>query len=358
MEEKIMNKIRRKEIYERKKQLKKAEKEKSATDELLKQTPREKALQRLKKQYGVKNQVPPKITNEITSEGVKSAFAEVSQAELKMKAYVQSVAAIFKPSLKPISTEKIDHNVFDARGLEDQKSSQRNSLTDLGLKDFPTFTNGEKPITFESQEDKKEALVGRNFDPFEKVDKMKEINQHLSIFSSKSKASVGNGLEVDNRKVEDVTKDLENETKQFQRTSLSEHPRLTEVAQEKEYLLSKEKLMGSIVSQRKGSYQEESSINIIDSIIDDVDKSEDTQLHSGEEQAENVDSVIESESVLFHNSRENESDLLEDIGENKINKAVESVNVTEEMDLDLVDKKSKAWEDLIVKRVAKQMQMK
>ena len=82
-----------------------------------------------------------------------------------------------------------------------------------------------------------------------------------------------------------------------------------------------------------------------------------------------VDSFTESESVLFHNSRESgsvlshypgdgESCLQKDIGENKINKAEESENATEEMDLDLVDKNSKAWEDLIVKRVARQMQMK
>ena len=39
-------------------------------------------------------------------------------------------------------------------------------------------------------------------------------------------------------------------------------------------------------------------------------------------------------------------------------KTEEIENATEEMDLALVDKNSKAWEDLIVKRVAKQMQMK
>ena len=87
------------------------------------------------------------------------------------------------------------------------------------------------------------------------------------------------------------------------------------------------------------------------------------------EQAQNVDSFTESESVLFHNSRESESVLShypgdgescpqKNIGENKINKAEEIENATEEMDLALVDKNSKAWEDLIVKRVARQMQMK
>ena len=112
---------------------------------------------------------------------------------------------------------------------------------------------------------------------------------------------------------------------------------------QKETSVQKENLIDSIVSHKEGTIQAQNSQmcktpprNIIDSIIDDDEESE---MNEGPGEVSKVEEVKKS-SV----DKTEESEPADKIGESKLGMKV--------------DKISETWEDIIVKRVAKQMQMR
>ena len=350
-----------------------------------KPTQKEKALQRLKKHYGVKNH-----------QSEKAKASKMNQEELE--AYVRNVAASFKTPLLPsIETLATKETISPGGGMGEDNTREDNPLKqDFPMRTKPSSTlSSFKNSTEESKWGRKETIpinhLNQNLqvldpfekvldpfekvvdsfekvlDPFEKVDKMKEINEHLSIFASASLVSVKSkqGLTSVNKtedqklisakKLEVFKEETENPIKKTSApTVFAEETYLTKdklPKVESGTSLAEENLIDSIVppeSNQEEAIQAKTQRNIIDSIIDDVEESD---LNTGE-----VEKADEVEKSSFE--KIGDSDLDDKMGESE-SEAEDKISKSEpSMKAGLVDKISETWEDIVVRRVAKQMQMK
>ena len=336
-------------------------------ESLPKQTQRQKALERLKNHYGVRNR--PQNRSEIPP-----PKSETRGKELELQDYVRGVAASFKTPIQPNLTEKIAQYLFDSSDLITKLSIQQTThLTqsedrardhNLLERDIPVMTNrtetqdGNKLVQKEVTPLHRLYPAQQVLDPFEKVDKMKEINEHLSIFANTSllgikpeqghptfKSEKPKSNEISNAAAKELEQNAEVENPEKAPKVDEEERNLTNksfpesIVENKEMSVFEEIAIDSIVSlgnDKKAIEAEEIPTNIIDSIIDEGDESEEGAVEK--EDLLPVDNMIESESEPGDKTRESESEPV--------------------MKVDLVGKISETWEDIVVRRVTKQMQMK
>ena len=294
-----------------------------------------------------------------------------------MQDYVRGVAASFKTPIQPNLTEKIAQYLFDSSDLITKLSIQQTThLTqsedrardhNLLERDIPVMTNrtetqdGNKLVQKEITPLHRLYPAQQVLDPFEKVDKMKEINEHLSIFANTSllgiKPEQGHPTfksDKENPKSNEISHAAAKELEQ--NAEVGENPEKARKVDEEERNLTNKSFPVSIVENKEMSVSEEIAIdsivslgnnekaieaeeiprNIIDSIIDEGDESEEGAVEK--EDLLPVDNMIESESEPGDKTRESESEPV--------------------MKVDLVGKISETWEDIVVRRVTKQMQMK